>query len=294
MGSRYGGMKQIDPVGPTGEFIIDYSCHDALHAGYDHIVFVIKRENYEIFRSTVGKRVERFVKVDYAFQDIDRLPAGFRVPEGRTKPWGTAHALLCAADFVSDQFATINADDFYGAHSFAVVADYMNAVASGEKLACCMAAYELSKTLTENGSVSRGVCVSDKDGFLISITERTAIFKTADGGEFDRGDGVMISLPAETSVSMNFFGIRPAIFGYAEKGFSRFLSEMENPLKNEYYLPFMLSSAMSDGKASIKVLDTPDEWFGVTYAADKPAVKEKIGRLIDAGVYRKDLWSDLK
>ena len=294
MGSRYGGMKQIDPVGPTGEFIIDYSCHDAILAGYDHIVFVIKRENYEIFRSTVGKRVERFVRVDYAFQDIDRLPAGFRVPDGRTKPWGTAHALLCAADFISDQFATINADDFYGAHSFAVVADYMNAVPSGEKLACCMAAYELSKTLTENGSVSRGVCVSDKEGYLISITERTAIFKTADGGEFDRGDGVMASLPADTPVSMNFFGIRPEIFGYAEKGFSCFLSGMDNPLKNEYYLPFMLSSAMSDGKASIKVLDTPDEWFGVTYAADKPAVKEKIGRLIDAGVYRSDLWSDLK
>ena len=294
MGSRYGGMKQIDPVGPNGEFIIDYSCHDAVVAGYDKIVFIIKKEHEDVFRKTIGARVSRFVKVEYAYQDMLNLPEGFTVPEGRTKPWGTAHALLCAEHLLDGPFATVNADDFYGRESFALVASHMkSAQDKGDAAECCMAAYRLDRTLTDNGSVSRGVCNIDDSGKLISITERTAIYKTESGGEYE-SEGKRVFLPGDTPVSMNFFGISPAVFGFARDKFKEFLGSMKNPVKDEYYLPMMLSDAMNEGIAKISVLRTPETWFGVTYAADREPVKEGIRRKIAEGVYNEDLWSDLK
>lgn len=295
MGSRYGGLKQIDPVGPNGEFIIDYSCHDAVAAGFDHIVFVIKQENYDIFRSTIGKRVEPFVKVSYAFQDPMDIPAGFTYPEGRIKPWGTTHAVLACRDIVCDNFATVNADDFYGRDAFNKVYGFMSAQSVSDiPSRCCMVAYKLKNTLTENGSVARGICNTDAEGKLVSITERTAINALPNGdGSFEE-NGNNIVIPGDTSVSMNLFGCTPAIFDYALKGFEKFLSNMDNPLKNEYYLPFMLSDAMRDNYCTIDVKTTDGKWFGVTYAADKPSVKANIADMISKGEYRTDLWSDLK
>lgn len=294
MGSRYGGMKQVDPVGPNKEFIIDYSCHDAVAAGYDKIVFIIKKEHEGIFRETIGARASRFVKVEYAYQDVRNLPVGFSVPDERTKPWGTAHALLCAEHLLDGPFATVNADDFYGRESFALVADHMKrAAAKGDDSECCMAAYRLDRTLTDNGSVSRGVCEIDPEGRLVTITERTAIYRTAEGGEFE-SEGRRVFLPGDTPVSMNFFGISPSVFGFAREKFKEFLACMKNPLKDEYYLPVMLSDAMNAGIAKISVLRTPETWFGVTYSADREPVKEGIREKIRAGVYKEDLWSDLK
>lgn len=295
MGSRYGGLKQIDPVGHNGEYIIDFSCHDAILAGFDHIVFVIKREIYDVFRDTVGKRVERFVKVSYAFQDLCDIPEGFSVPEGRTKPWGTTHALLSCRDIVKDNFATVNADDFYGKDAFNKIFSFMSAQPkSGFPAKCCMVAYKLKNTLTENGSVARGICNTDNEGKLVSITERTAINALENGDGYFTEDDKNIVIPGDTSVSMNLFGCTPAIFDYALNGFAKFLCNMDNPLKNEYYLPFMLSDAMRDNICTIDVKTTDGKWFGVTYAADKPTVKANIDEMINQGVYNADLWSDLK
>ena len=294
MGSRYGGMKQVDPVGPEGEFIIDYSCHDAVRAGFDHIVFVIKKENLDIFRDTIGKRVEPYVKVSYVFQDIEDLPDGFTVPDGRTKPWGTAHALLACRDVVKDNFATVNADDFYGYDAFRQVADYMEKQpTSGYPMRCCLVGYQLKNTLSDNGSVSRGVCASDRDGKLVSITERTKIFKTAEGAEFEE-NGQRTFLSGDTVVSMNMFGMTPAVFDYMKEDFPRFLSQLENPLKSEYFIPLVTTNAMQEGKCNIDLLVTEEKWFGVTYADDKPLVKENFRKLTEAGVYTPSLWSDLK
>ncbi len=293
MGSRYGGMKQIDPVGPCSEFIIDYSCHDAVMSGFDHIVFVIKKENLEIFRETVGARVEPHVKVSYAFQDMDDLPDGFYRPEGRVKPWGTAHALLACRDIVKDCFATVNADDFYGRDAFMRVADFLKNVSPDSSPArCCLCAYRLSNTLTDSGSVSRGICKIKPDGRLESITERTAITPLGADAEFEE-NGIKTFLPGDSPASMNLFGATPAIFSFAENGFKDFLVSMPNPQKSEYYLPFMLSDAMNSGFCTIDVLKTTAKWFGVTYAADRENVRENIAALIKDGVYRENLWSDL-
>ena len=293
MGSRYGGLKQVEPVGPNGEFIIDYSCHDAVAAGFDRIVFIIKKEHEEIFRTSIGARAARFAKVEYVFQDTSNLPEGFSVPEGRKKPWGTAHALLCASPLLDDCFATVNADDFYGKESFRLVGDFLKTVDPADPFArCCMAAYRLDRTLTENGSVSRGICGIGERGELTSITERTKIFRTPGGAEFEE-EGKRYPLEPETPVSMNFFGVSPAVFDFARPAFREFLSGMKDPQKDEFYLPKMLSDAMGAGRASISVLNTPEKWFGVTYSKDKEPVKAGIRALVDSGVYAADLWSDL-
>lgn len=294
MGSRYGGMKQVDPMGPNGEFIIDYSCFDAIRSGFNKIVFVIKRENLEIFRETVGCRVEPYADVKYVFQDINDIPAGFAVPEGRVKPWGTAHALLAARDVVTDNFATINADDFYGRDAFEVISEKLKA-ADPEKIPMnlFMAGYRLSNTLTENGTVSRGICRMTDDGKLIDITERTKIRPDGGDAEYLEGD-IWYKLSGDSAASMNFFGLTPKIFGFAEKEFERFLGNMKDPMKDEFYLPAAVSAAMNAGLATVEVCRTDAKWYGVTYADDKPKVKESIAHLISDGIYSEKLWESQK
>lgn len=287
MGSRFGGSKQTTPVGPSGEFIIDYSCHDAIKAGFDKIVFVIKKENLDIFRETVGSRVEKHVKVEYAFQELGDIPTPFTVPEGRVKPWGTAHALLAARHCVSDPFVTINADDFYGAETYRIMADFLKDASAGQY---AMAGYRLSNTLTENGTVSRGICNADADGMLIDITERTAIRPAGENAEYeDCGEWIPVS--GDSIASMNFFAFTPEVFDFAAEKFKEFLASMNDPLKSEFYLPTVASLAMQSGIASVKVCPTPSRWYGVTYAADRAGLEEKIREMIAGGMYSNNLWS---
>jgi hypothetical protein len=286
MGSRFGGMKQITPVGPSGEFIIDYSCYDAIKAGFDKIVFVIKRENLDIFRETVGKRVEGHVKVEYAFQDMNDIPKPFSVPEGRVKPWGTGHALLAARHCVEDNFATVNADDFYGAESYAIMADFLK---SAKPWQFAMAGYKLSNTLTENGTVSRGICLADENGMLTSITERTSIRPVGENAEYE-DEGAWVPVSGDSISSMNFFGFTPEVFGFAAEKFKSFLDTIKDPLKSEYYLPSIASLAMAEELATVKVCPTPSKWFGVTYAADREGLEGKIREMISRGLYSSDLW----
>ena len=290
LGSRYGGLKQIDPISDNGEFIIDYSIYDAIKAGFNKVVFIIKEENLEDFRDTIGKRVEPYIEVEYAFQSINDLPDGFTVPEGRQKPWGTAQALLCAESCVKDKFAVINADDFYGREAFVKLAEHLSAV---DELSAdyCMIGYVLRNTLTENGTVSRGRCETDEGGKLKSITELTKI-KT-DGNDalyLDESDN-WISLSGDTTVSMNCWGLTPTVFEGIKDGFVRFLSsDKGKELKSEFYLPGIIDELMNGGECAVQVYSTNAHWYGVTYAEDKQKVKLAIKKLIDDGVYPYALW----
>lgn len=289
MGSRFGGMKQVAHVGPSGEFIIDYSCYDAIRAGFDKIVFVIKKENLEIFRETVGRRVEKHVRVEYAFQEMNDIPEGREVPEGRIKPWGTGHALLAARSCVSDPFATVNADDFYGAETYRIMADFLGNAAP---MHFAMAGYRLSNTLTENGTVSRGICNADAEGMLLDITERTSVRPAGDDAEFEE-DGAWIPVSGDSIASMNFFGFTPEVFDFAAAEFNNFLGSIKDPLKSEFYLPSVASLAMNAGLATVKVCPTPSRWYGVTYAADRAGLESKIREMIDKGLYTSDLWRSI-
>lgn len=289
MGSRFGGMKQITPVGPSDEFIIDYSCYDAVKAGFDKIVFVIKRENLDIFRETVGSRVEKHVKVEYAFQDMTDIPEPFSVPDGRVKPWGTGHAMLAARHFVGDNFATINADDFYGAETYRIMADFLKIA---KPMHFAMAGYRLSNTLTENGTVSRGICNADENGMLIDITERTAIRPAGADAEFE-DDGKWIPVSGGSIASMNFFGFTPEVFEFASNKFAEFLGDIKDQMKSEFYLPEVASLAMQAGIATVKVCPTPSRWYGVTYAADREGLESKIREMIENGLYSADLWRSI-
>lgn len=288
MGSRYGGLKQMDPMDPMGHAIIDYSIYDAKRAGFGKIVFVIKKAIEEDFKETVGSRVPDDMEVFYAFQEVDSLPDGFLLPEGRIKPWGTAHAVLCAKPFISEPFAVINADDYYGVHGFQVMADFLTKPIVGEKAPFAMVGYHLGNTVTENGSVSRGICEVDQDYQLISITERTHIEKKGDHAEFTEDDGVSWeSLPFETLVSMNFFGFQPMIMDELEKGFPEFLktSLSVNPLKCEYFIPSAASDLLNQGKATMEVLVSKDQWYGVTYPEDKQSVIDALTQFRADGIY---------
>ena len=286
MGSRYGGLKQIDPVGACGEFITDFSVKDAADAGFDTAVFIIKPEHRQAFDETIGKRIKG-IKVEYAYQTLEDIPEGCAIPEGRTKPWGTGHALYAAREYLKDSFAVINADDFYGKKSFKTVADFLKTAKAGEY---CMAGYRLKNTVTENGSVSRGVCTEDENGFLTSITERRKII--ANGGSpvyLDDGDPVALS--PDTVVSMNLFGFTPDFVAHLGEGLEKFLKQgFSNPLKDEYYISMPVQELIQSGKASLKVLKTPEKWFGVTYKEDRAAVVDAISELTAAGVYKKNLW----
>ncbi len=292
MGSRYGGLKQIDPVGSHGEAILDYSIYDAHQAGFDTVVIIIKEAIRKDFMETVGKRLEKApVEIRYAFQELDSLPAGYAVPQGRTKPWGTGHAVLCAAEAIDGApFAVINADDYYGKAGFKAIYDRLSS-AAGE-YDYCMVGFHLSKTVTDNGSVARGVCQADSEGCLTEVIERTRIEKYPGGIHYTEDGENWVDLPSETIVSMNLWGFMPSFLTEIQARFPAFLDHAltVNPLKGEYFLPFPVSQLIHEGKASVKVLTSPDRWFGVTYAADKPVVVAALKKMTDEGKYPDGLW----
>ncbi|MCI7809400.1 NTP transferase domain-containing protein [bacterium] len=292
MGSRYGGLKQIDPVGSQGEAILDFSIYDAHQAGFDTVVIIIKEAIREDFMQTVGKRLEKApVEIRYAYQELGNLPEGYTVPQGRTKPWGTSHAVLCAAEAIDGApFAVINADDYYGKSAFRVIYEYLSACTDPNGY--CMVGYELSKTVTENGSVARGVCVSDENGYLTEITERTRIEKYPGGIHFTEDGETWTELAPDTTVSMNLWGFMPGFLEEIKTRFSAFLDKalVENPLKGEYFLPLPIAQLLHEKKATVKILTSPDRWFGVTYAADKPVVVEALKVMTQEGKYPDGLW----
>ncbi len=291
MGSRYGGMKQIDPITDNGEFIIDFTVYDAIQAGFDKVVIVVKEENLEIFKSTVGARIEPHIKVEYAFQSSDDLPDGYSVPDGRVKPWGTGHAVLAARHIVNENFAVVNSDDFYGRDAFLKLAEHLSSAKTENGIShCCMVGYVLEKTLTENGSVSRGECSVDGNGYLTGITERTKIVRKDDTALYEVG-GEWTPLALDTIVSMNCFGLTPDAFAHFERDFERFMAENGGEMKSEFYLPAAVFNMIEDGSADVKVLNTDANWFGVTYHEDKPRVVAAIRSLIDSGVYPEHLWN---
>lgn len=289
MGSRFGGLKQIEAVGPAGEAILDYSLYDAHRAGFDTVVFIIKHAIEEPFRATVGARAERAgLEVRYAYQELSLLPEGFSVPPERVKPWGTAHAILSAAEVIDAPFAVINADDYYGRTCFELVYRYLSAAHPGTVCPWVMVGYLLGNTVSENGSVSRGICVTDADGYLTAVTERTRI-ETFPGGIHYTEDGGAhwAELASDTVVSMNLWGFTPEFIAQARQGFSAFLRAClpESPLKCEYYLPSVVTEALESGRASVKVLTTPDKWHGITYREDKPALTAALRALHESGFY---------
>ena len=289
MGSRYGGLKQIDPITEENEFIIDFSVYDAILAGFDKVVFVIKKENLELFRETIGKRFETRIKVEYAFQELEDIPEGFSVPEGRVKPWGTAHALLAARNAVCDPFMVINSDDFYGRSAYKLLVEHFKNIGDNNKYKYAMVGYILENTLTENGTVSRGICEVDENGMLLSVEERTEIRKEGEKAVYKRGDGIG-DMPLKSVASMNCWGFTPDIFDKLLEGFKEFLSEKHtDELKCEYYLPFAVCDMLKAGECEVNVYSSEDSWYGVTYKEDKPFVVECIKALKENRIYPKKL-----
>lgn len=285
MGSRYGGLKQIDPVTNAGEFIIDFSVYDAIVNGFDRVIFVIKKENLEIFRETIGKRFENKIKVEYAFQELSALPEGFSVPEARVKPWGTAHALLAAKDMLDDPFMVINSDDFYGRSAYRLMAEHLSKAGGGDIPCYAMIGYILKNTLTENGTVSRGICRVDDDGRLLEVVERTGI-RAKDGDAVFVEDGVEYPTSLESVASMNCWGFTPDVLEKIEKHFVDFLAKpCGDELKREFYLPFAVCNMLSGGECDVKVYRSEDSWYGVTYKEDKPYVSASIEALKKDGSY---------
>lgn len=292
MGSRYGGLKQLDPMTEAGNFIIDFSVYDAIRAGFDRVVFLIKRENLELFRQTIGHRIEKKIRVEYAFQDLDRLPAGLSLPDGRTKPWGTGHAVYCAADTIgSDRFAVINADDFYGRDTFRLLAAHLATPGlEGIPAHHCMIGFRLGNTLTENGSVSRGEC-EVRDGMLVRVTERTKIEKRPGGVAYLDGEEWK-PIPEDTVVSMNCWGFTPDLFADLENGLRTFWEVNRADLSRcEYYLPAAVQEQRDSGLCDVRVYPTSSQWLGVTYPQDKRQVQDSIADLIRQGIYPADLWA---
>ena len=293
MGSRYGGLKQIDPVGCCGEAILDFSLYDAYSAGFRKAVIIIKEAIREEFMATVGQRLKKCpMQIQYAYQELHKLPDGYTVPEGRTKPWGTCHAVLCAAEEIGDApFAVINADDYYGKRGFEAIFRFLQQDLEGSPYPFCMVAYELGKTITDNGSVSRGVCRVE-NGKLAAIHERTRIEKRNGGIAYTEDGENWVDLPPETPVSMNLWGFSAAALAELKSRMPGFLEKalVENPMKGEYYLPKLVSDLLEEEKAEVTVLNSSDQWYGVTYAADKPMVQEAIRRMTDQGEYPEGLW----
>ena len=290
MGSRYGGLKQVDPVGPSGETILDYSVFDAVRAGFGKVVFVIRRDFEAEFKEKVGGKYEGIVPVDYAFQDLNDLPPPYKFPEGRTKPWGTAHAVRSARGVVKEPFAVINADDFYGRDSFAKLGDYLSAVDAGS-LDFAMAAYRLDLTLSENGSVARGVCDVSAEGTLRGVVEMTKLVRAGDSAENQEDPENPAKVPLDARVSMNCWGFTPRLFAELEDRFVKFLAARGTEMKSEWYIPFVVDELIKEGKAVCRVLPTDSRWFGVTYREDKPYVVSEIKKLVEAGEYPADLFA---
>ena len=297
MGSRYGGMKQIDPVDEYGHIIVDFSIYDAYLAGFEEVIFVIKRENAEDFHNVIGNRIEKIMKVRYAFQKLENLPEGFEVPAGRVKPWGTAHAILSCKDMIDGPFAVINADDYYGREAFKQIYDYLSVHEDNEKYQYAMVGYQLKNTLTENGSVARGVCEIDGAGKLVSVIEHTTIVKRGENAAYTEDDGKSYTeLAGDTIVSMNLWGFSKGFLSEVEYGFRDFLQEglQHNPLKCEYYLPSVVSRLLDNNKAEVKVLLTTEKWYGVTYRKDKPMVMTALKKLEENNFYPKQLCGKLE
>ena len=295
MGSRYGGLKQIDPVGSQGEAILDYSLNDAYEAGFRTAVIVIKEAIREDFMATVGKRLEKCpLEIRYAYQEITKIPEGFSIPEGRVKPWGTGHAILCARDAVDGApFAAINADDYYGKEAYRNLYHFLENAQDTDKYAYCMVAYNMGNTVTENGSVARGICVTDANGFLTSVTERTQIEQYEGGIHYIGDDGeTWVDVSADTPVSMNMWGFTGSFMEELKSAFPLFLANdvPKNPLKAEMFLPTVVSRLINTDKATVKMLRTADKWYGVTYAADKPKVIAALRALTAEGKYPDGLW----
>lgn len=291
MGSRYGGLKQIDALGGNGEAILDYSIYDAYQAGFRTAVILIKEAIREDFMATVGKRLASSpMEIRYAYQELNKLPAGYSVPEGRVKPFGTGHAIICAGEEVGNApFVVINADDFYGRVAFQKMYEFLSGAT--DPYGYCMVGYELGKTVTDNGSVARGVCSTDAQGNLTTITERTRIEKYPGGIHFTEDGETWTDLPADTTVSMNFMGFMPSFLEEATELFPRALDEIlaKNPLKGEYFLPAIVQQMLTEGRATMKVLTSPDKWYGVTYAADKPVVVAALKKMTEDGIYPEKL-----
>lgn len=294
IGSRFGGgIKQLEPVGPNGEIIMDYSVHDALEAGFDRIIFIIRRDLEKDFKEIIGRRIEKIAPVAYAFQEMDDLPDGYTVPAGRKKPWGTGQAVLSIRNIIEEPFLVINADDYYGKEAFHKIHEYMvNEMDENRPVYdICMGGFILANTLSENGGVTRGVCEVGEDGILKKVTETYNITKTPEGLSAENKEGEPVTVRETQHVSMNMWGLPPAFIGELEKGFPEFLSSVkEGDLKSEYLLPAIIDRMIHDGRASVRVLETNDKWFGVTYKEDKAAVAESIGQLIRSGVYREKLF----
>jgi len=290
MGSRYGGLKQIDPMGPSGETILDYSVFDAIRAGFGKVVFIIRPDFEKDFRERIAAKFAGRIDVGFAFQTIDKLPAGFAVPAGREKPWGTTHAILCARDAVDTPFAVINADDFYGQDSYAALGRYLSGL-SNASTAYAMVGFTLKNTLSEHGTVARGVCQTDASGKLTDIQELTKIAKLAKGAEHHGEDGTFVALTGDEPVSMNMWGFTPAIFPQLDADFRSFLTAKGNEMKSEAYIPLSVGSLIRDGQATCQVLRSDSTWFGVTYREDKPVVQASIAQQVSGGAYPASLWA---
>lgn len=293
MGSRYGGLKQIDPVDADGHIIMDFSIYDAKRAGFEKVVFIIKKVIEKEFKESIGNRAAKYMDVEYVYQELDTLPEGFTVPEGREKPFGTGHAVLCCKEVVKGPFAVINADDYYGVHAFREIYNYLAENEDDGKYRYAMAGYILSNTLTENGYVSRGICNTDAEGFLTGITERTHIEKREDGVAYTENDGdTWTEISGESIVSMNLFGFTESMLKELEAGFPKFLEKglKENPMKCEYFLPSVVGELIGADKATVKVLKSTDRWYGITYKEDKQAVVDAIRKFKNEGVYPEHLW----
>ncbi len=293
MGSRYGGLKQIDPVGPNGEVILDYSVYDAMRAGFEEVIFIIKHAIEKDFKEVVGARLEKQLKVHYAFQELDDLPEGYAVPEGRVKPWGTSHAIRAARDIVDGPFAVINADDYYGPEAFQVVYDYLTSTQDDDKYRYAMVGYFVKNTVTDAGTVARGVCEYDENGYLTTVVERTKIEKVGENARFTEDDGATwTDLAGDTLVSMNFWGFSRSMIDEIETRLPAFLDKAiaENPMKGEYLLPGTVNELLVDDKATVKVLYSRDKWYGVTYKEDRPGVVAALQQKHDEGLYPTPMW----
>lgn len=295
MGSRYGGLKQIDPVDAQGHIIMDFSIYDAVRAGFEKVIFIIKKENEADFREAIGDRLSRHIEVEYVFQDMEKLPEGFQVPKGRVKPWGTGHAVLCCKDVIDGPFAVINADDYYGREAFEKIYQFLTTHEDDDKYRYTMVGYILKNTLTENGHVARGVCEMDENGHLAGICERTRIEKVDDGAAYTEDDGrTWVPISPESTVSMNMWGFSKSMLKELDSRFSDFLKDNlpVNPMKCEYFLPTVVSSLLKEGKATAEVLHSRDRWYGVTYKEDKGVVECAVRNMKEEGKYPLYLWGE--
>ena len=288
MGSRYGGLKQLDGLGPSGETIMDYSVYDALRAGFGKIVFVIRKDFEQEFREKIISKYEGHVPVEVVFQDIKKIPEGFSVNPDRSKPWGTHHAVLMGKDVIKEPFGVINADDYYGAESFRILGDFLRSV-EGKKNCYCMIGFNIENTLSENGGVSRGLCEVDANGNLTGVTECHGI-ERKEGRLIQVVEGKEMPFPEDANVSMNMWGFTPDYFDYSEKAFVKFLEANHNELKAEFYIPTVVNDLIQNGQIELKVIETPSKWFGVTYAADRPATVAQFKKLVDEGTYPTPLF----